>query len=238
MSRKWKIAWICSLLAIAGGWFGSAEALAAGYAAAGDAAVFSWTAPAPATAEKEPETSRREHAHPHGERWFGMLLMQEAAQLLDMDKHRLFETLRSESLADIAEKQGMKESELMRKLRKSLLQRINREVSAGHLDKETAKVWKSEMNDRIGRWIHRPMHMPRGMHRGIWLFGKDKLAAILGITGEELQSELKQGKTLAEIAESRGMSKRELVDQIKEEMTPWIEKMVERKMYDHKETSR
>ena len=238
MQNKWKVAWICSVLALATGWFAGAEALAAtGSAAAGDTSALTAAATSPTTAEKDSEVRLHVRALPHEERFFGVLLIQEAAQLLEMEKKELFETLRCESLADIAEKKGMAESELMRKLRKSLQQRINREVSAGHLNKETAKTWKAELNDRIARWIHRPVHMPRLMHRGFWLFGKEKLAAILGMTEEQLQSELQQGRSLAEIAESRGMSKQELVDKIKEEMTPWIEKMVDRKMRDHKEAS-
>lgn len=46
---------------------------------------------------------------------------------------------------------------------------------------------------------------------------------------DELKSELKSGKSLEEIAKSKGISKEELVGKIKVELTPWITKMVEYK---------
>lgn len=59
------------------------------------------------------------------------------------------------------------------------------------------------------------------------MVGFEKMAEMLGVTEEQLKTELKAGKSLAEIAQSQGISKEELVNKIKAELTPKLERWVE-----------
>ncbi|MNI35749.1 hypothetical protein D3C73_897840 [compost metagenome] len=63
----------------------------------------------------------------------------------------------------------------------------------------------------------------------------DKMAQIIGITKEDLEAQLKAGKSLTEIAAAKGISKDQLIEKIKEQLTPSIEKMADHKKGDHKE---
>jgi hypothetical protein len=59
--------------------------------------------------------------------------------------------------------------------------------------------------------------------------GPEKLSGMLGMSKDELVAQLKTGKSLAEIAAEKGISKDELIARIKDELTPALEKAIERK---------
>jgi len=51
----------------------------------------------------------------------------------------------------------------------------------------------------------------------------------LGMSEQELANQLRSGKSLAEIAQARGISREQLISKIKEQMTPMIERMIDKK---------
>lgn len=153
----------------------------------------------------------------------------EAAKILEMDTQSLMKELQSgKSLSDIARTKKMSEDQFKSALRSKQSARIDEAVRSGKLTSDKA----NEIKDKIGTYIDRFVEK-KGIHERrhgrMWLPSQDKLASRLGLTAEELRNKLMSGKSLTEIAQEKGISKDELVRSIKEDLTPMIEQMVERK---------
>lgn len=57
----------------------------------------------------------------------------------------------------------------------------------------------------------------------------EKVAKLLGITPARLENELGQGKSLVDIAKSKGIKEEQLIDKLKNEMTVDLKRLVNRK---------
>jgi len=71
--------------------------------------------------------------------------------------------------------------------------------------------------DNVGWWCGGAGGMMGGfglMHGGLLRGNLDRLATALGVTTDELTTQLREGKTLKEIAEAKGVSESKLVDTI------------------------
>jgi uncharacterized protein YidB (DUF937 family) len=165
-------------------------------------------------------------------------IIQEAADILGMDKNSLAQALKDKSLADIAKEKGISADDLVTKLYAERSKKIDEAVQAGKITADKAEKLKSGMTDHLKFLVNQKgapkFFQHKGMNDGPIMkpsFGK--LSEILGISQEELTSELKSGKSLAEIAQSKGLSKDQLVSKIIEDITPKIEKMVEHKREAH-----
>ncbi|WP_284638837.1 hypothetical protein [Paenibacillus silviterrae] len=162
-------------------------------------------------------------------------IYEEAATLLGMDKETLMKQLKSETLVQIAAAKGISETDLIAKLQAERTKKIEEAVASGKLTAEKAEKLKAHMEKHLKFMVNHPVRSDKAHHgkagkgRFDALPAPEKLASILGITEEQLKSELKAGKSMTEIAASKGMSKEQLVAKIKEELTPWIEKAVDRK---------
>ena len=123
------------------------------------------------------------------------------------------------SLADIAVEQGVPVEDLTAALVGAAEERIDQAVAAGNLDEERGEKIKAELAERIDEHVNR-VHDgstgPRGeghWHRhGKHGHGAQAVAEFLGMTTEELRAAHEDGQTLAEIAQSQGVSEDELVD--------------------------
>ena len=163
-------------------------------------------------------------------------IVEEAAAVLGMDKQALEQALTTKTLAEIAKEKGISEHDLLAKLKAERTKRIDEAAAAGKLTADQAAKMKEHMdkhlqfmvNHKLGE-LRKDFHSRRG--HGM-LPAPDKLAAMLGMSEHDLKAQLKEGKSLAEIAKAQGMSKEQLVGKIKDELTPWIEKMVDRKRGD------
>ncbi|MNR26240.1 hypothetical protein D3C85_1434370 [compost metagenome] len=92
---------------------------------------------------------------------------------------------------------------------------------------------KKIVEDKQPAMIFDKKPMPRGGNMpmpsmGAWGNSKE-IAAILGITEEELAAERKAGKSLAEIAEAKGITEDRLIAKIKDSLTDELKNFVERK---------
>jgi len=164
----------------------------------------------------------------HHHRHHGFLrstIFSEVAKLLGMTEVELAEALKHKTLAEIAAEKGISEKELLKQLKALYKRKIDEAVQEGRLDKEKAKRLKANIDEHLKHLIHRRLYE----HRMRPVPDPDSLASLLGMTREELIGEWKKGKSLVEIAESRGIGKEELISRIKEELTPWIRSLVERK---------
>lgn len=154
----------------------------------------------------------------------------EAAKILKMDTPSLMKELQvGKSLSDIARTKKISEDQLKSALRAKQSARIDEAVRSGKLTSDKANQIKEKIGTYIDRFVEKKGVFER-RHGRMWLPSQDKLASRLGLTAEELRNKLMSGKSLAEIAQEKGISKDELVRSIKEDLTPMIEQMVERKM--------
>lgn len=171
----------------------------------------------------------------------GFALIEEAAKILDMDVEQLKKQLaEGKSIAEVASGKGVSEAVLTEKLLAARTARLEEAANAGKITQERADTIKTKLQSHIGTKLNQKGwnpeigfggHGKHGKKHGGLLsqVGPGKLAAILGIPKEELVKELGDGKSLTEIAKVHGMSKDELVAKIKEELTPALEKAVDRK---------
>lgn len=164
----------------------------------------------------------------------GMPIFEEAAAILGTDKASLIASLKDKTLVQLAAEKNMSEADLVAKLQAARSKTIDEAAASGKLTAEQAEKLKSRMSEHLKSMVNRTFdgkggHI--GLHAGRKHLGiaPDKLASILGMTEDQLKTELKSGKSLTDIAQSKGISKEQLVGKIKDQMTPWIENMVDRK---------
>lgn len=165
-----------------------------------------------------------------------MPIFEEAAAILGMDQETLKQSLKDKTLVQLAAEKKISEADLIAKLQAERTKQIDEAAASGKLTADKAAKLKQNMEDHLKFMVNQKlngegkkrMHGHGGKHQ-IMMPAKEKLAGILGISEDELKAELKAGKSLAEIAQGKGITKEQLISKIKDEMTPWIEKMVDRK---------
>ncbi|SFL49075.1 hypothetical protein SAMN03159341_106331 [Paenibacillus sp. 1_12] len=165
-----------------------------------------------------------------------MPILEEASAVLGMNSTSLSSSLKNKNLVEIANEKGISETDLIVKLLTERAKKIDEAVLAGKIKTENADKLKSNMADHLKFMVnHTGEVMKHGANKADkkqhnrMLPAPDKLAAILGITSDELNAEMKAGKSLTQIAEAKGISKEQLIKHITEQITPWVEKTVDHK---------
>jgi len=181
------------------------------------------------------QTKADEKAHKsHGKRW---PIIDEAATAIGIDKAALEASLKSgKSIVEAAAEKGISEADLTAKLTADRSGKIDEAVKAGKLTADNAAQMKQRLGKHLTFVLNDKQLLERiekrghghGHHHGLKP-DADKLAKALGMSKDELRSSLKSGKSLADIAAAKGMSRQQLVATIKEQLTPSIEKMIDRK---------
>lgn len=149
----------------------------------------------------------------------------ELLALLKMDA----ETFRNEmkagkTLAEVAKERGVSEQQLKDVMIRQMTERIDAGVKAGKLTTEQADKLKADMDQRVSDRINRKapvgdMHHGRRHHR----MDNTELLALLKLDQEAFRSEMRAGKTLAEVAKERGVAEQQLKDVIIKQMTERID---------------
>jgi uncharacterized protein YidB (DUF937 family) len=110
---------------------------------------------------------------------------------------------------DAAQQLGISPSKLSDALKKALGDRVDAAVAAGRITKAEGDALKQRIESD-----EYPVFF--GPHRGLGHFGffhgLDRAASYLGITEEQLRTELEGGKTLAQVAQAHGKSADGVVD--------------------------
>jgi predicted DNA-binding protein YlxM (UPF0122 family) len=157
------------------------------------------------------------------------------------------------------EQKGWSADELKQKIEDAINSKLSEAVANGKLTQEQADKIKENEAAMIDKLLNQPMKPmdkrpdmdgrghgfgphpggmmpggPKGQMGPIGpmgpMFGmNDTLTTDLGITKDELEAGLKSGKSLAEIAQEKGISEDVLIQKIKDGMTDRIKKMVEMK---------
>jgi predicted DNA-binding protein YlxM (UPF0122 family) len=164
---------------------------------------------------------------------------EETAQILGIEKAALTDQLKSgKSIVDIAKEKGISETALLEKIMAGRSAKLEEAVEGGKLTRERADTIKTKMQSHLaqqlkhkGLFEEEPGHPHPHHKRGDMIphLGPEKLSGMLGMSKDELVAQLKTGKSLAEIAAEKGISKDELIAKIKDELTPALEKAIERK---------
>jgi uncharacterized protein YidB (DUF937 family) len=109
---------------------------------------------------------------------------------------------------DAAQQLGISPGKLSDALKKALSDRVDAAVAAGRITKAEADALKQRINSSQYPLFLGPHRDGGPGHFG----GLDPAAAYLGLTEEQLRTELESGKTLAQVAQAHGKSITGLVD--------------------------
>ncbi|WP_217635170.1 hypothetical protein [Paenibacillus sp. yr247] len=168
----------------------------------------------------------------HGRKW---PIIEESATVIGVDKEALVKSLKNgKSIVEAAADKGISEADLTAKLQQLRTGKIEVAVKDGKLTADQGEHMKQKLGEHLKFILNEKNLLDKHDGRGKWLkFGlkpdTEKLAKTLGLSKDELHAQLQSGKSLAEIAQSKGISKDKLVASIKEQLTPSIEKWVDHK---------
>ncbi|WP_068774497.1 hypothetical protein [Paenibacillus sp. FJAT-26967] len=178
------------------------------------------------------ESSHKEHGVA------GLPILDEVAAILGIQNAALKETLsKGKSLAEAAAEKGISEADLNAKLTALRSAKIDQAVKEGRLDAGRAAQMKQRMTDHLKRMLqdkalleHHDKFHGKGKARYGLKPNQDKLAQAIGISRQDLQLQLSQGKSLQQIAESKGITKRQLIERIQNVLAPDLEKYIQQKV--------
>ncbi|TVY09394.1 hypothetical protein [Paenibacillus cremeus] len=162
----------------------------------------------------------------------------ETASILGIDETTLRDQQKQgQTLVQIAQDKGVTEDVLLQELTTAATDTINAAVTAGSLTQTQADQQTSGLADRLKQQVegqgfgHNEGQGHGKMERG--RFGTfadpEAMAQILGMTQAELNTELQAGKSLAEVAEAKGIAKDELIAKIKDSLTDKLTNFIDKK---------
>ncbi|UJF32996.1 hypothetical protein [Paenibacillus hexagrammi] len=162
-------------------------------------------------------------------------LLKEAATILGTDESTLQTSLQGgQSLLDLATAAGLSEDDFLAKLTAAETASINEQVTAGTLTQTQADQMISDLSTRLKQRIENAGiqggkdgqgHGGKGFGFG----GFESLTTILGITQDELKTQLDAGKSVAEVASAQGISEDDLISKLKDSMNDKLKQFVEDK---------
>lgn len=132
------------------------------------------------------------------------------------------------SLAEIAKAQGVSEEEVINLLAKQQEEKLAEAVKAGELTQEQADKMTAAAGERIKSFVENG-YQERGFGPGSHLKDNEELLKLLNLDADQLEESLKEGKSLAEVAEAQGVAKEDLISLLVKQSEESIKNMVERK---------
>lgn len=175
------------------------------------------------------------HGHRHGRRGPGFGARVEVLEdVLGLTGEEIRDQLaEGQTLADVAEGQGVSAEELTSALVDAISEHIDEAVADGRMDADEAAERKADLEDRVADLIDRvpPEDLGErgaGRHgrRGLVPGGTEVLEDVLGLTAEEIRAGLAEGKTLSELAEEQGVPVDDVADALVAEATERIDQAV------------
>lgn len=178
-------------------------------------------------------------------------LLKLTAGILSVDESTITSQLQDgKTWADIVTAAGISAEDYLAKLTAAQSAVIDEAVTAGKLTQEQADKLKSNLSDMLKKQIEHTYKSKDGNKDGSNGFGKHPgkkgmefmhngfvsnadLASILGMTEDELAALKKEGKSLAEIAEAKNISKEQLTAKIKESLSSKLDTIIENRITRH-----
>jgi polyhydroxyalkanoate synthesis regulator phasin len=158
-----------------------------------------------------------------GERGKGGLRVElsAAATAIGITPQQLHTELAGKSLAQVAEAHGKTAADVATALKNAAHTRIDQAVTAGRLTADQANTQKTLIDQRIDQLVNQVMPQGGpggrggfGARGGVFGGGLDAAATALGITPEQLRTEL-PGKSLAQVAQAHGKSATDVASALK-----------------------
>lgn len=137
-----------------------------------------------------------------------------------------------DSLAAVAEAQGVPVDDLTASLVAAASERIDEAVADGKLDADEAAERKAGLEERVAEMVNRVPEEgfgERGGRRGHGGFlrgGLDTIEETLGLSAEEIRAGFADGKTLADLAAEAGVSTDDLADALVAQATERLDEAV------------
>ncbi|MFK7696098.1 hypothetical protein [Paenibacillus sp. HJGM_3] len=164
------------------------------------------------------------------------------ASAIGITKEDLSSQLKAgKSVVDIANANGTSPESLTITVRSVITSRIDNAVSNGKLSTVQADAARAKLENQLSQLASGTIEFGKDPGKGdkgrggkFGLFGnEEQLTTILGVTKEELKTALQSGQSLAEIAQSKGISEDDLIAKLKDGMTDSLKKMVQAKRQPH-----
>jgi hypothetical protein len=178
-----------------------------------------------ATAPSTPTASQQVASANHHK---GTFNNQQLLSLLKVDANTLQQDLKAgKSIADIASAQGVQEQSVIDLLVSQETQKLDQALQAGKLTQDQLTKEKADLQNEIKNRVE---------HKGGFGFGDKRghrggefkdAAAVLGMNAQDIQSQLQSGKSLVQIAQAKGISETDLVNQLLQKDKERLTKMVE-----------
>ena len=156
-------------------------------------------------------------------------LLEDAAKIIGIDLGTLKQELPGHSLAQVAQSHGVSRDTLVRKLADDVNGRIDKTLADNKITKEQADKLKAQAPEMIGRfvdhmWVDRKPRQHDGGRHFIGNLFEDAAKAI-GISADDLKKEL-PGHSMAQVAQSHGVTRDALVRSMTTSATAAIDKAV------------
>lgn len=193
------------------------SAIAAALSVASVGSVFAASADQSATKQEQPGAFKGNwgnHKGEPGKLWivkgFGLQDNTELLTLLKLDAEKLQTELKAgKSLAELAEAQGVSTDDVIALLTEQREKQLAEAVTSGKLTQEQADKMKERLADDVKRMVedkHDGKGMGKVLIKGFGFHDNAELLSLLKLDAEKLQTELKAGKSLAEVAKAQGVS--------------------------------
>lgn len=162
-------------------------------------------------------------------------IVKETAEVLGLTEAEIRTALEAGStFVEIAEGKGMTQSVFVQKLIELETAKIDERLSEGSMTETEAAAWKEGLSDHLTQIVESSeAGFGKGHGKGGRGFGKfgnpEELAALLGLSEDELKAEMKEGQSLAEIAAAKGITEDQLIQKLKDQMTEPLKQWVNEK---------
>jgi len=149
------------------------------------------TVPGPRADHPRPRVARRR------------AVLRTAAEVLGIDPEELVRRLAGgATLAQIADEEGVGRDRLVDALVDAVAGRVDAAIAAGRLDASRRDEILGRARDAIERRIDTPVRLPRRVARRD---ARKRLAEVLGMSEDELGRAMHDGRSVADLAEERGI---------------------------------
>lgn len=155
---------------------------------------------------------------------------QKLLSLLNIDAQTLKQELKAgKSLADIAAEKKVSEQQVIDLLVSEATQKLDQAVQSGKLTQDKADKTKANLADHIKKVVEQKGGFHEGKKKPGFEGGSIKDAAtVLGMTPQDILTQLKSGKSLVQIAQDKKVSEQQLVDALLQKDKDRLTKMVEK----------
>jgi hypothetical protein len=156
------------------------------------------------------------------------------AEVIGIAKDDLNTQLKAgKSLLQVAEANGFTKDSLLQSVRPLFTSQIDDAVNTGKITTEQADTQRAQLTDKLDKLV--TSVQGEGDKGGEFGFfeNSDTLTTILGLTKEELKTAQQAGKSIAEIAQEKGISEDDLISKLKDGLTDPLKKFVENKKQPH-----